>query len=52
MITEYQIIEHGIVIGRFEMDHHRDIAFQDQFMNRGRMAYKKDIKKDQFGKLI
>ncbi len=42
-MKEYQIIEHGVVVGRFDMSSHRDESFQRYFMDKGRMAFKKDV---------
>lgn len=42
---EYQIIEHGVVVGRFDKDYQRNEAFQKEFLDRGKMAYKKDVRR-------
>ena len=38
----YQIIEHGIPIGFFHQRSHRDDAFQEHFLDKNRMGFKKD----------
>jgi len=43
MRYEYQIIENGIVVGRFELSHYRDEAFERYFLNSNRSGFKRDI---------
>ena len=42
-MVEFQIIEEGVVVGRFRLREDRDIAFKQNFIESNRSGFKKDL---------